>query len=44
MRGVYELFRYGSLALDVYLEARGRYGFDDGHETCGACRDDSQSR
>jgi len=23
---------------------RGRYGFDDGNETCGACRDGSQSR
>ena len=22
----------------------GRYGFDDGNETCGACRDGSQSR
>ena len=22
----------------------GRYGFDDGNEPCGACRDDSESR
>jgi|GEM_PF-1071445 hypothetical protein len=29
----------------LYTDANwGRYGFDDGNETCGACRDGSQSR
>ncbi len=31
-------------SLWVILGAWGRYGFDDGNETCGACRDGSQSR
>ena len=36
----------GQAALTVYCWTTlwGRYGFDDGNETCGACRDDSQSR
>jgi len=31
-------------ALHYRAPIRGRYGFDDGNETCGACRDGSQSR
>jgi len=36
------LGEHSSCAL--YYTHWGRYGFDDGNETCGACRDGSQSR